>query len=173
MDNRKCIAVDMDCVMADLYNTIAAYEEKVTNKKTDLNSVRGILIPQAFPHCRECLAQKGIYENAPVMEGAIETLKYLNEKYRVLIVSAATEYPDSMKEKIVWLNRYFPYLHWKQFVFCGTKDFVLADIMIDDKLSNLTSFRGNTKILFAQPQNYGVKAEGVVRANWAQIKELL
>lgn len=170
---KKCIAIDMDCVMADLYDGFVAFEEKVSGKKIDRQAVRGVPIVKAFPSCRDFLRQEGVYEFAPVMDGAVETIKYLNEKYRVLIVSAATEYPNSMREKMAWLAEHFPYLHWKQFVFCGTKDFVRADIMIDDKISNLDAFDGSTKILFAQPHNEGVQKDGVVRLDWRGIREFL
>ena len=46
---KKCIAIDMDCVMADLYDGFVAFEEKVSGKKIDRQAVRGVPIVKAFP----------------------------------------------------------------------------------------------------------------------------
>ncbi len=37
-------------------------------------------------------------------------------------------------------------------VFCGCKDIIQADIIIDDHLKNLDNFKGET-IMFTQPHN--------------------
>lgn len=173
MDNIRSIAVDMDCVMADIYMELARYEERKTGKLPDLPSLRGIPIRKAFPHCNECLHLAGFYLNAPVMAGAVECLKYLNAKYRVLVVSAATEYPASMPEKMAWLEKHFPFLGWKQVVFCGVKDMIAADIMIDDRIDHLEHFLGKTRILFAQPHNLYDAKNGVLRLDWKGIAEYL
>ena len=113
--------------------------------------------------------QKGFFERAPVMDGAVDALKYLNEKHRILIVSAATEYPNSLLEKQVWLAKNFPFISWRQIVFCGVKDFIRGDVMIDDHIRHLDSFSGETKILYAQPHNVGMASGSVVRADWKEI----
>jgi len=170
---KKVIAIDMDGVMADIYGKLLAYEENKTGRKIDVNSLVGITESKAFSTYRECLEQDGFFETAPVMEGAVETLEYLNSKYRVLIVSAAAEYPKSMMEKNKWLTKYFPFLSWKQFVFCGVKDFIKADIMIDDHLRHLNAFQGDMKILYAQPHNVNDVYNDIIRADWRQIREIL
>ena len=115
------------------------------------------------------MSQKGFFEDAPVMDGSVEALEYLNEKHRVLIVSAATEYPNSLIEKQNWLAKNFPFISWRQIVFCGVKDFIRGDAMIDDHLRHLESFSGQTKILYAQPHNVGSISDSVVRADWREI----
>ena len=96
---KKQILIDMDGVLADIYMQLVNYEERATGKKLDLKSLEGITESKAFSTYRECLSQKGFFEDAPVMDGSVEALEYLNEKHRVLIVSAATEYPNSLIEK--------------------------------------------------------------------------
>ena len=156
----------MDGVLADIYMQLVNYEERATGKKLDLKALEGITESKAFSSYRECLMQKGFFERAPVMDGAVDALKYLNEKHRILIVSAATEYPNSLLEKQVWLAKNFPFISWRQIVFCGVKDFIRGDVMIDDHIRHLDSFSGETKILYAQPHNVGMASGSVVRADW-------
>ena len=81
-----------------------------------------------------------------------EVMDALNKKYEVFIVSSAMEFPNSLPEKLEWLNEHFPFLHWKQFVFCGRKSVVHGDYMIDDLPHNLETFNGE-KLLFTAPHN--------------------
>jgi len=78
-----------------------------------------------------------------------------------------------LTEKINWLTKYFPFLSWRQIVFCGTKDIVYGDIMIDDHFKNLDSFQGQT-ILFTQPHNIDKPKGKHTRVNnWKEIETIL
>jgi 5'(3')-deoxyribonucleotidase len=79
-------------------------------------------------------------------------LRSLNEKYEIIVVSMATEFPASLTDKQLWLNDHYPFITWKQIVFCGNKSLIQADLMIDDHLKNLDTFDGET-IMFLQPHN--------------------
>ncbi len=57
-------------------------------------------------------------------EGSQEVLKEINKKYDLFVVSAAMEFPQSLSEKLSWLKNHFPFLTWKQIVFCGSKTVV-------------------------------------------------
>jgi 5'-nucleotidase len=81
-----------------------------------------------------------------------DVMKRLNAKYEVFIVSAAMEFPQSLSEKFAWLKEHFSFLHWKQFVFCGSKAVVHADFLIDDLPYNLEKFKGE-KFIYSQPHN--------------------
>ena len=107
------------------------------------------------------------------IQGSIETVCKLNDVYDVYIVSSAMQFPLSLTEKINWLTKYFPFLSWKQIVFCGTKDIVYGDIMIDDHFKNLDPFKGQT-ILFTQPHNINKPIGNHTRVNnWAEIEAIL
>jgi 5'(3')-deoxyribonucleotidase len=82
----------------------------------------------------------------------MEIVAELNKNYELFIVSSAMEFPQSLPEKLEWLNEHFSFLGWQQIVFCGSKAIVDADIMIDDHFKNLDLFKGTT-ILFTQPHN--------------------
>lgn len=107
------------------------------------------------------------------MEDSIESVKLLNDKYDLFIVSAAMEFPHSLPEKLEWLKEYFPFLTWQQFVFCGSKTVIQGDIMIDDHYKNLDHFPGRT-ILFTQPHNYGHDDKQHERVfSWKEVLEKL
>jgi 5'-nucleotidase len=106
-----------------------------------------------------------------VNENAQEVMKQLNEKFEVFIVSSAMEFPNSLTEKLEWLNEHFPFLHWKQFVFCGRKSVVHGDYMIDDLPHNLETFNGD-KLLFSAPHN--LQFNHFKRVNgWNEVRTLL
>jgi len=170
---KQQILVDMDGVMADVYAQFIKMEYEETGNKIDISTLDGKKEKEAFPHYDKHINTKGFFRTVPVMPGSIEVLKYLSEKYRILIVSSCTEYPDSPKEKIEWLNQYFPYISWERMIFCGDKDSIVGDIMIDDHADNLDVFDGK-KILFTQPHNTEIKDSKYERADsWEQIKKML
>lgn len=97
----------------------------------------------------------------------------LNKKYDVFIVSAATEFPQSLPEKQAWLSEYFPFITWQQICFCGSKTIVKADIMIDDHFKNLDYFDGKT-FLFTAPHNAKADTGRHQRVNnWLEIEKIL
>ncbi len=146
------IAVDMDGVIADITEQFFLYDEKDFGKRKLLEEVMGIKELEAFPHSRKYVYRKGFFRTAPVVKDSREIVSELNKLYEVFIVSAATEFPQSLSEKQEWLNEHFPFIQWQQIVFCGLKTIIDADIMIDDHFKNLDHFTGST-LLFSQPHN--------------------
>lgn len=56
-----------------------------------------------------------------MMDDSVDGLKYLNDNYNVLIVSAATEFSVGLVDKIYWLEKHFPFISKKQIILCGEK----------------------------------------------------
>ena len=111
--------------------------------------------------------------DAPAIDGAVEVLRDLNDRYDVFIVSSATQFPNSLEEKVDWLNEHFAFISWKQLVLCGSKSVVRGDIMIDDHLMNLNGFDGRT-LLFTQPHNAAANGHGHERVSgWHEVAALL
>lgn len=169
----KRILVDMDGVLADVYSRFFEIYEKETGLLLSMADVAGKLEAEAFPDQRKWVSAPGFFRTVPVMHGSIEGLRLLNEKYDVIVVSMATEFPQSLTDKQVWLHEHFPFITWKQVVFCGNKNIINADIMIDDHPKNLDHFKGET-IIFSQPHNILVSNPMYRRVeSWEQIKKLL
>ena len=167
------ILVDIDGVLGDVYSHFIAKEYAETGIMLNPDSLRGILEENAFPHFDKHVNQVDFFRTVPPMPGSRDGLKYLNDKYNVLLVSSSIEFPNSLKAKIEWIAEYYPFITWKQLVFCGRKDIVKGDIMIDDHPKNLDFFEGR-RIIFTQPHNYYVSNDSYTRVNsWAQIMNLL
>ncbi|MCD7935303.1 MAG: 5'(3')-deoxyribonucleotidase [Tannerellaceae bacterium] len=169
----KQVLVDMDGVLADVYAQFIRLEKEKTGTILSPESLIGKKEAHAFPHYETHVTSSGFFRTAPIIPGSVKGLEYLNNKYDVLIVSSATEFPDSLKEKLDWLNEHYPFISWQQMIFCGKKDSIKGDIMIDDHPKNLDAFPGR-RIIFTQPHNAQVENPSYERVStWEEICTIL
>jgi len=170
---KQRILVDMDGVLADVYSRFYELHKSETGIRLSAADVAGKLEAEAFQNQRKWVTAPGFFRTVPVMKGSVEGLSLLNEKYDIVVVSMATEFPHSLTDKQLWLQQYFPFINWKQIVLCGNKNIINADIMIDDHPKNLDNFRGETYI-FTQPHNMLIHNTRHKRVeSWEEIKKLL
>lgn len=170
---KKRILVDMDGVLADVYTTFFELHERETGQKLTINDIAGLLEEEAFKNQRRWVSSPGFFRELPVMPDSREVLMKLNAHYKIIVVSLATEFPYCLTDKQLWMHKNFPFISWKQLVFCGDKSIVKADIMIDDHFKNLDHFDGR-KILFSQPHNMLKTDSRHTRVStWAEIENLL
>jgi 5'(3')-deoxyribonucleotidase len=153
------VIIDMDEVIADPMGAMITWYEKEYGLPVDPGKMKGSWLP-GFPEQHQALIRKrlhepGFFRNLPVMKDSVEVLKEMNKRYEIFIVSAATEFPNSLKDKLDWLNEYFPFFTWKQLVLCGEKRMVFGDHMIDDHVRHLQYFNGK-KHLFTAAHNKDV-----------------
>ena len=104
------------------------------------------------------------------MKEAVEVIREMNDRYEVFIVSAAMEFPNSLKDKLEWLGDHFPFLTWKQFTFCGDKRIVFGDHMIDDHDKNLKYFNGKPW-LFTSAHNLDITGYDRIE-DWREAGEI-
>lgn len=163
----------MDGVLADVYSRFFDLHEQESGQRLSVQDVAGKLEADAFPHQITWVTSPGFFRSVPVMPGSFSGLKHLNEQNNVIVVSMATEFPQSLTDKQLWLAQHFPFISWKQIVFCGNKSLINADIMIDDHPKNLDHFRGET-IMFTQPHNININHSKHRRvSSWIEIEKLL
>ncbi|EOB8197171.1 TPA: 5'(3')-deoxyribonucleotidase [Staphylococcus aureus] len=120
---RKSIAIDMDEVLADTLGEII----DAVNFRADLGIKMEALNGQKLKHV-------------------------IPEHYDVYIATAAMDVPTSFSDKYEWLLEFFPFLDPQHFVFCGRKNIVKADYLIDDNPRQLEIFTG-TPIMFTAVHN--------------------
>jgi 5'-nucleotidase len=170
----KRIAIDMDGVLADVEASFLQLHERDFGVKLTFDDIKGKQERENFPNVRAWVYTEGFFRNLPVMPDSQRVMQALNERYEIFIVSAATEFPQSMKEKLEWLDEHFPFIGWQKMVFCGSKTIIQADIMIDDFFKNLDPFKGELPILFTQAHNYGHDAGRHTRVHtWLEIEKML
>lgn len=169
----KRILVDMDGVLADVYQRFFELHEEETGKRKKIDEIIGLKEVEAFPGLKRWVDTPGFFRTIPVMHDSQRILKLLNSNYEIVVGSMATEFPKSLIDKQLWLNEHFPFISWKQIVFCGDKSLIKADIMIDDHFKNLDKFPGET-IMYVQAHNLnssGHRHNTV--ASWDEIGKLL
>jgi 5'(3')-deoxyribonucleotidase len=114
----------MDNVMADITTQLQEWYFQRTGYLLPESEMSGKDEVSVFPEpaiARSFLYEPGFFGEAKVMDNCFEILSEMNKVHDIFIVSAAMEFPNSLPEKYNWLERYFPFLGWKQFVFCGLK----------------------------------------------------
>ncbi|MEY3322172.1 MAG: hypothetical protein RLZZ417_1755 [Bacteroidota bacterium] len=167
---KKKIALDMDEVIVNIYNRfITLYEEQyqITPNPEDYAG-RKFYDLKGAKNYREFLFEPGFFADLPIFEGAAEVVTWLNTHFDLFIVTAAQEFPNSLIDKYFWLQKYLPFISWKQYVFCGDKSIINADYMIDDHIHNLETFKG-VGLLFTAPHN--IHENGYIRLNnWKEVK---
>jgi 5'-nucleotidase len=169
----KRILVDMDGVLADVYHRFLDLHEKESGVRLDLKSIIGLKEAEAFPNLLNWVNTPGFFRGMPLMTNSQRVLKRLNENYEVIVTSMATEFPISLTDKQLWLEEHYPFISWKQLVFCGRKELINGDLMIDDHFKNLDNFSGET-LLFTQPHNMNVTETRHTRVgSWTEIEKLL
>lgn len=154
---RKSIAVDMDNVIADVATHFIDWYERDYGVRIDRQSLAGVPEMEAFPHnaVSKFVYTPGFFRTVPVMPGAQDAVKKLMDNFEVFVVSAAMEFPQSLPEKYEWLSEHFPFISWKNIVFCGDKSIIATDYLIDDYSKNLDSFTGKA-LLFTAGHNMNV-----------------
>lgn len=173
LQKMKRLIIDMDHVMADITTHYLTWYKERTGVEVPRENLIGKNEIAGFPDKElvwSFLYTPGFFRTAPVMEDCQEVMEQLHKYHEVFIVSAAMEFPQSLKEKYDWLEEHFPFLSWEQFVLCGDKKVITGDYMIDDHLKNLDYFEGE-KLLFSSPHNMLI--EGYRRVNnWKEIADI-
>lgn len=170
MKSKKRIAIDMDEVIAELMPSfIDIYEREMGWRPTREQYWGKKLyeLPDVMK-IRQFIFEKGFFRNLPVMANSQEVMQDLQKNYDLYIVTAAMEFRNSFEDKYDWLAEHFPFIHWKNIVFCGDKSIIQADYLIDDLPKNLETFQGKSLLYTA---SHNTDETHFTRVNnWLEIK---
>jgi 5'(3')-deoxyribonucleotidase len=167
---RISIAVDMDGVLADTETHFIQYYERESGQKVDRKILLGVPESQGFPDKTAVwryVHTPGFFRTLPLIPGGVEAIQTLMKDFDVFIVSAAMEFLLSLYEKKQWLEEHFPFVSWKNIVFCGDKSIIKTNYLIDDHLKNLDFFSG-IPLLFTASHNVYVNHHHRLN-NWDEI----
>ncbi len=163
----------MDGVLADVYSQFVRMYAEESGITVPHEEMVGKPEAEVFPNVWDYINSPGFFRHAPLMADGQRVLERINKRYKLFIVSAAMEFPNSLEEKQSWLSEHFPFISWQQIVFCGSKEIIRADIMIDDHFRNLDHFMGKT-YLYTQPHNQLTDPGVHTRVdNWLQLEKIL
>ncbi|WP_422104425.1 5' nucleotidase, NT5C type [Winogradskyella sp.] len=151
------IFVDMDDVLACTYEKHIELYNKDYQQQLSLAEIVSGEVWQNVPEqhqksIREHASQLGFFADLEPKKDSQQVMEVLCQKYNVYIATAATQFPNSLKEKSVWLDQYFPFITWQHRIMCGHKHILHGDLLIDDRSYNLKHFNGDT-FLFDSPHN--------------------
>jgi len=171
----KRISIDMDETIADMaakHLEVYNHDHGTTLSKADLRGkwFYDAVDPDHRERAQSYLHSEGFFADLPVIEDSQRVIAQLMEKYEVFIASAAMEFPTSFTAKYQWLQKHFPFIHPRNFVFCGDKSILNADYLIDDQVAHLGRFRGEG-ILFSAPHNHGVGGYRRVES-WSDVEKI-
>ena len=149
------IAIDMDEVMANVEPKFLDLYEQEFGRRLNRSDYWGKKIyglREEEKYLRDALFEKGFFRDLEVMPGSQAVIRELMKDYEIFITTAAMEFRSSFEDKYDWLREHFPFIHWKNIVFCGDKSIVQADYMIDDHAFNLEKFEGKP-LLYTSSHN--------------------
>ena len=172
----ETLSIDMDDVITDTAKKLKDWYTKefgiiFSEEELKGKDLKEVVAPEHFSKFHEYLNLPGFFADLEVMPDAVDVLEKLNKKYELFIVSAALEFPNSLKDKFDWISEKLPFINWKQICLCGTKSIVQTDIMIDDRARNFSHFQGR-KILYTCHHNIFEKDYERVK-NWKEIEKKL
>uniref|UniRef100_UPI004028E635 5' nucleotidase, NT5C type n=1 Tax=Candidatus Ventrenecus sp. TaxID=3085654 RepID=UPI004028E635 len=125
-----------------------------------------------------------VYDEAMILPDALGVIEKLSHFYEIYIVSAFVdkrrikESSIMAKYKYEWILKNMPFIDPKKIVLTGSKDIIMCDIKIDDKVSNLKGY-GETKLLMDQLHNQKYSFEELTNMNikrvydWQQVEAIL
>jgi len=173
---RTRVAVDMDEVIADALTRHLSLYNRATGENVTPELIRQVGLEAAIPLKYRPVFERlphedGFFENLSVIANSQRALQILSSEFEVFITSAAMEVPRSFDAKFRWLREHFPFIPTSNIVFCGDKEIIDADYLIDDRSRHFAGFRG-TGILFTAPHN--AREHARLRANnWDEVLAIL
>lgn len=146
--NKTLLFVDMDNVLVDFGSGLAKvpveerakYEKRVQNKNGYF---------EVTDSEYDCIP--GIFSLMEPVSGAIESIRKLNEKYDIYILSTSPwKNPSAWSDKLIWVQKYFGDVFYKRLILSHHKDLCHREgaYLIDDRTKNGADAFGNHLIQF-------------------------
>jgi 5'(3')-deoxyribonucleotidase len=114
---------------------------------------------------------KKFWDELKPREDALEYVKkFVENGDRVVLVTSA--HPDTIAYKWQWINRYFPFISFKDIVIASNKQLIMGDFLIDDAIHNLEGGK-YIGLLFSANHNKSINVNlysDITRVdNWKQV----
>ncbi|NJB71184.1 5'(3')-deoxyribonucleotidase [Saonia flava] len=170
------IFVDMDEVIADTYGAHVELYNKDFNENLTVEECWGKEVWQAVPEERHASVRNhantiGFFKDLKPIKDSQEVMRELAAMHELYIASAAMQFPNSLKEKSDWLDKFFPFIEWTNRILCGHKFILNGDVLIDDRSYNHERFEGRS-LLFTSGHN--VHETDFERVNtWQEVADKL
>lgn len=172
----KTILVDMDDTATWLLPVWVNWLNHKHNLNVDWHDIKEWDMSKFFPNLTkeqvfEPLHNEEFWDLVKPKDGAVEYLKKLIDDGFKVYLCTSTDYRNVKVKFEKVIQKYFPYISWKQVIVASDKQMISGDFMVDDGIHNLEGGRYR-KILMNAPHNksYNAEENGMFRANnWEQI----
>jgi len=150
--NHMIISIDVDGVTADLLEVWLEKYNSDYDDKLQLVDIRNwgihmFVKPECGLSIYEYLKDKTLYKKVKPIKNALESIKKLRSVGRVIFVTTTPIEASGVKYE--WLNDNGFDVDLKDYVECSDKSLIRADFLLDDNLTNVSSFHGRG-VLFSQ-----------------------
>jgi len=125
------------------------------------------------------------YENLGLKKGVSQVLERLCQKHRVILLTNACHFENSFAmgrqffDKWKFLLKELPFFPPENIIFSAQKDLLVADMIIDDRISNLRGGDYKYRLLFSCFHNKNISDEeleknGIIRMDsWHEIEKFI
>lgn len=129
------------------------------------------------PDIHEIFDSNEFFNRLEFMDGALEVIKELNEKYEIIICSIGTL--KNISEKASWIEKNLPFI--KNTILINNEGVKMdksiinmeGAYFIDDVSSNLYSSNALVKICFGKLAEWNENWTSIRKYNWNEVKEYL
>lgn len=160
------ILIDMDDIVVDLqtewyrvYNEESG-DDLTPEKVVDWDTSKFIKDEPEFLY--SIFSRPGFFDGLQPLPGAIEGVTALAALGHEIRFCSASPSPDASRAKMEWVDRHFARLGWrghKMVILCHEKDWIEADVLIDDKPATLIAWGerwDGREITIEYPYNRGL-----------------
>ena len=147
MQNKPILFVDMDNVLVDFASGLAKVPAEEKAKYETREEKDGIFEIKDTEY--DCIP--GIFSLMEPMQGAIESIHILNEKFDIYILSTSPwKNPSAWSDKLVWVQKYFGDVFYKRLILSHHKELCFREgaYLIDDREKNGAAAFGDHLIHF-------------------------
>jgi 5'-nucleotidase len=140
--NKKIILCDLDGILNMLYPYWFNKYGIDYNVPIDIEKMIEWDVANLVPHGEliyKYMEEPGFYKYAPVMPGAQDGIRQLEENYNVIVYTACDNKPHAYADKATFMDYYFPGV--AKIIGKNYKHLFDADCLIDDSPKNQKAFK--------------------------------
>lgn len=173
----KRILIDVDEVICN--TTFLYYINEFLNTNYVLDDFTTYYLDEIVPEEKreefyDFYMSHDVYEKSELIEGAYEGLKELTESYDVYLYSSCVMFNREKLSGKLFADKYnfiiekLPFIKPENIIFTNTKNMMVGDIQIDDRMKNLMGPVEN-RILFTAYHNHNISEEELLSKNIKRI----
>jgi 5'(3')-deoxyribonucleotidase len=174
------IAIDFDSTLFPTMEKVLEFYNKRHGTSLELSQITTYNLSESLEaevadELIELFVEKDVYTCLQPYKGAAKALKTLAEQGHEIYVATDTDARNlEWKEKL--LQEYFPFIPKKNLLRIGNKALLNVDILIEDKMDNLTQIFAE-RVCFDQPWNQSASkdiAYNIYRIHhWGEINNVI